>query len=162
MKKSGDRVSFYGLHLLLALVILVFSVSVADQFALPKYVILQSGALLLFASWLYGSFASPKVLIQRTSMEPLVFFFTLALVLSTIFALNPVTSLLGKYHRYEGLLTQISYLLLFFLSLQLLNTSEAAWKHAKIMTLLAVLVSFYGLTQFAGFDVYNWRVEALA
>lgn len=159
MKKEGFfRINFIGLHVLLASVVLVFSVSVADQFALPKYAVLQAGSLVLLAWWLSWRLGAKQILIYRSGTDVMILFFLLVFGLSTIFSLNPTTSFFGKYHRYEGLLTQLSYLILFFLAVQLLNDDGVAWKHTKIMVSLAVLVSLYGLLQYAGYDLFSWRV----
>lgn len=151
--------SFYILNVLLASVVLVFTVSIEDQFALPKYVFLQVGTFILLSLWVFELFRFKHPLVQRTRVETLVLLYALVVFLSTISSLSPVFSLVGKYHRYEGMLTQVSYLVLFFLAVQLLKDPQSLWKHAKAMVLVATLVSLYGILQFVGWDVFSWSVS---
>ena len=76
--------------------------------------------------------------------------------LCTAFAVNVPTALLGAYGRYDGLLAIVGYGAVFFLVLQLVDTSGRARTLALSLTTSAAIVSAYGLAQYLGHDPTTW------
>jgi len=94
---------------------------VVDEFVLPKLllarlVIFVLALVLLARWWQQGTIAW-----RRTPIDlPLIAFIGSA-CLSTIFAVNHNVAIFGTYDRWEGLLTIITYALLFWLAVQFIS-----------------------------------------
>lgn len=156
--RSPDRLLFFGFLTLIALLALAFTTITADQFSLPKFVILQSGTLILVAWWIIGLLTSERTEIRRTHIDSFVLLLFLLVLISTALSLNFPMSLLGKYNRHEGLLTLTWYLSLFFLSVQIFHNSGRITLYLKALVLAAAAISVYGTLQYFGIDIFNWTV----
>jgi len=100
---------------------LAFLPPLVDEFVLPKLllarlVIFVLALVLLARWWQQGTIAW-----RRTPIDlPLIAFIGSA-CLSTIFAVNHNVAIFGTYDRWEGLLTIITYALLFWLAVQFIS-----------------------------------------
>jgi len=150
----------YGLPLLTAAIILSLSLSTADTFALPKFVILLGGAVLLFSFWLIHASLQAEVQISRTRIDlPILLFFLVSLA-STLFSANRAMSLMGSYERFDGLLSILAYTLVFFLSVQVFRKGKDRLDFAlKTVMFATFFVSVYGLMQYFGLDLIPWPEE---
>jgi tetratricopeptide (TPR) repeat protein len=85
-------------------------------------------------------------------MLPLAALLALSLVVGSILSVDPRLSWLGSYPRFQGAWTQLSYLLIFSLTLAHLRT-RAQWRRAAYAMILASLpVALYAILQALGFD----------
>ncbi len=86
-----------------------------ELFEFPKMLLVYGGAALAVFLWLSASIVNRKLLLKRTAFDiPILIFFG-SQILSTIFSINPHTSLFGYYSRFNGgLLSTISYIILYY------------------------------------------------
>lgn len=134
---------------------LAATTSVSWPFSLLKILLLgitSFSCLLLWCWRLMNGEAPIRWQRQSTLLALLLGWF----MLSTLFSVHPATSILGKYGRYDGLLTFASYLALFWVAFQH-NWSEQdiSWLATAVLA-GAGLVSFYALVQALGFEFINW------
>lgn len=66
----------------------------------------------------------------------------------------------GHFQRYEGLLTWLSYILVFFFAVQALDTRERIVKMLTALELPALIVSVYAILQHLGVDILSWSSNA--
>lgn len=157
MKKTFFRLGFYSLCLLVFLVPLSFAVFFPDIsiFELDKLWVLR---LLSFVSFFFLILSGRSLSFNKKHLSP-VLFVLVALVVS-IFSFNPQLSFFGSYSRQIGFFSQLSFLLLFFLTLAYSSYPKFREKLIFSLFLSAVLVSAYGILQFVGIDVYQWSEPA--
>ncbi len=129
------------------------------QFTLTKLVLIQLFAYLFFSFWVFSLSAGGKT--RWGLPHYLVAAFLILMTVSSFTALSPAVAVLGKYGRYQGLLTYSSYALLFFLA------SQVSWlKNKRLFNLLLfssislTAVSVYGIIQYLGLDPINWGSHA--
>jgi len=127
---------------------LVVSPSTADFYFLPK---LLAGRLVVIAmlAGLGLTAVTGRLRFRRTPLDiPLALFVVSALV-STVFAVNGNLALFGSYGRYEGLLTILLYALLFWLTIQALDSPADAILVLRALLLAAFVVSVITIFQVA-------------
>lgn len=134
---------------------LIFERITYDLFDLPKLAILRlvvAVAVIIWLTKLLGPGGQIKI------GQPEIFFavFLVLAVLSTIFSIHPATSLIGKYKRYEGLLTFITYFWLYFVALQTFKDADDLRRVISLMSIAGAVVAFYGLLQYMGLDPIYW------
>jgi O-antigen ligase len=90
-----------------------------------------------------------------------------ALLLALVYIFTAVTSIVprlsfwGSYQRLQGTYTTLSYLVIFFLSLQTLRTKEQLERLIAVVLLTSLPVSLYGIMQHYGLDPIIWSGEGL-
>ena len=128
----------------------------ADQpFELSKMLLLRSLSWLLAALWLVDWLLnrdSPWPALRRNPLFAPVGLLLFFLGLSTHFAIHPPTSFWGSYLRGQGLLTQVSYALLFLVVASRLRTQEQARRLMTAMAFSAAPIVLLGLLQGIGLD----------
>jgi len=102
----------------------------------------------------------PSLTLRTGSVLGPAFAFGLAIGLATLFSYNPRLSLWGSYVRQQGLLTQLSYLILFSLVATQLHTQVQAARLLKVLSWTSIPVVAYGLLQALRLDPLPWRTDA--
>jgi O-antigen ligase len=131
---------------------LAFLPNLVDEFVLPKLLLVRFVLVALTISLLVRWVAEGRVTWRRTRLDLPLLAFIASAALSTIFAVNRNVALFGTYDRWEGLLTIVTYALLFWLAVQLIS-GEADARGVSWSLLLsgyfigaaAILQSAFGL-----------------
>lgn len=132
-----------------------------DPFILPKLTVVVLGAVALLAVAGIRAVRLGRAVLPVGAPVWIAAAFAAALVLATVTADNPVSSLVGQHGRYGGLLSYLAYLAVFFLTLRLHATDEPRGLMRAFCLALGA-VSAYGLLQVAGLDPYTWSSASLA
>lgn len=100
---------------LLFLIPLVFLKNTSELFEFNKIIVLYIFTILIISSWIIKSVKEKKVIFSRTILDIPLATYLAVLFFSAIFSINPTTSWLGYYSRFNGgLVSQISYCLLYW------------------------------------------------
>lgn len=161
----GDRIVWACLHILIFLVpIAVSNPSVIgidalpltyDQFDIVKVFVMRALVLIAGAAWLGGLFArGGKVRVTR--VEWLVLALLAWIVLTSVLSVHPATAVFGKYRRFEGLLSFMTYMGAFFLTLQVVDRPARIRSLARTLVVGGALVALYGVVQYLGLDPASW------
>ncbi|WP_171011285.1 O-antigen ligase family protein [Haloimpatiens lingqiaonensis] len=98
-------------------------------------------------------------------MEKLIFVFAIIIVLSTIFSVSPSRAITGHHRRFEGMISLISYLILFYFSF---NYGEFKDHYIKLFALSSSIMGLYGIFQYFNLKelilhgVFQWGYGAYA
>lgn len=125
---------------------------------------------LITATWIYSWIKAKKIVITRTPLDLPIFLFLLSQVLSTIFSIDPHTSLWGYYSRFHGgLASTISYILLFYAFVsqgfspaggrsktKVSPGVEPAKSYINTILLSTGLISVYAVLERLGIDKHIW------
>ncbi|HCR35666.1 hypothetical protein A2130_01090 [Candidatus Woesebacteria bacterium GWC2_33_12] len=127
-------------NILFAFIPLIFFKTTSELFEFNKIIILYISTVLIVAVWLYKCMIAKKFIFSRTILDwPLVIYLLVYLV-STIFSIDPRTSLLGYYSRFNGgLLSQICYVLLYWAFVSNLNKRQSL--HSTYYILLSTAIA---------------------
>lgn len=90
-----------------------------------------------------------------------IFFFVLFLassfIISTIFSIKPNFSLWGSYNRQQGLYNLLYYLLFFVAVILNIDDLKKMKKIVATIIISSFFVCFYGLLQYLGYDIIDWK-----
>ncbi len=118
---------------------------------------LMAGVIKLFENWRTSqeTESHPPRFWQRPLVLPVLSLLA-AYLLSTAFSVTPRQSFWGSYQRLQGTFTMVSYIILFFLTLNALN-HEAQWRRLQYTIILISLpIALYGIMQHFRLDPLPW------
>ncbi len=132
---------------------------VEQQFEASKLWLLRTLIWLLAALWLNSWAAGQRIKFPPSPIRNSLSALVLILGLSTILSTNPSIAFFGTLDRANGLLTQISYLLLFLcVATRIDSLQSARLLHAIILT--AVPIGVLGIAQLAGWHLLPIATDA--
>lgn len=144
-----ERIITYSFYLLFFLTPLFWSSLNYELFEYNKMVLVYGFTVVIVGTWLLKTINDKRLTIKRTPLDIPLLLFLGANILSTIFSIDPHTSIWGYYSRSNGgLLSTISYLLLYwaFVSNMDFNKVKTALKFALasgfLISLWAILEHF--------------------
>lgn len=154
-----DRIAWVCLHILVVAVPLAmsnlgpFNVNgvpfTYDQFDILK-VFLERGLMMVaLSAWLIGLLVRGGR-VRFTRGEWVLLAFLAWLVLTTVLSVHPATALFGKYRRFEGLISFLTYGVTFFMGLQLVTNAGRLRSLARTLAVGGAIVSAYGALQVIG------------
>ena len=128
----------------------------SELFEFNKMVLVYILTVLIMAVWLSRCLAAKRIIFRRTILDIPLLAFLGSQVLSTIFSIDPRTSLLGYYSRFNGgLLSTVCYSLLYWAFVS--NMTKRNTLYVIRYTLVsACLVSLYGVAEHFGIDKNLW------
>src|ERR1700682_60199 len=114
----ADSVARWTLRVAAFALPLAFLPNTVDEFVLPKLLLLRLVLVALTILLVLRWFSQGAITWRRTPLDLPLIAFVGAATLSTVFAINRNLAIFGSYDRWEGLLTIVSYALLFWLAVQ--------------------------------------------
>jgi putative inorganic carbon (HCO3(-)) transporter len=154
-----QKIIFILFAILLFLVPLILWPYTSELFEFNKMVLVYLLTTIITAVWITRMISEKRFLFRRTILDiPLLVFFGSQLI-STIFSIDPQTSWLGYYSRFNGgLASTISYLLLYWAFVSNIDKKNAL-KLINITLISATLVSVYGVLEHLGIDKNVWQQD---
>ena len=135
---------------------LIFTSITSELFEVPKMYFVCLITLLITFSHLINYFKGNTSLFFKNKLTIFLLIFFSTQLLSTLFSVDPHTSIFGYYSRLNGgLLSLFSYCLL-FLILPLYLTSKFRDKIINLTLISGLLVSSYGILEHFGIDKHLW------
>lgn len=134
---------------LLFLIPLIFYKNTSELFEFNKIIIVYIFTILIASFWAYNSIAHKKFIFRRTILDIPLILYLLTLFVSSLFSIDPRTSWLGYYSRFNGgLISQICYVVLYWAFVSNLNAKQSLKSLYYILTstliasILAILEHF--------------------
>jgi len=161
-KKLQKSVDYYNLIVEISLILLIISVPCFIDLRLSgvmigKLALMQFFSGIILLTWLVKFYLSNQVKFFHSKFDLPFLFFLIISIAATAFSKNPYLSLVGAYYRYEGLITLINYLFLFYVVVNFLN-EDSIDRVLNIIVFTGGLVGFYGLMQHLNKDLVGWGV----
>jgi putative inorganic carbon (hco3(-)) transporter len=145
-----QKILFYSFAALFAAVPLIWSPLNFELFEFNKMLLVYLLTTVIIGVWLLKSINQKSFIINRTPLDLPLLLFLGANILSTVFSIDRHTSIWGYYSRLNGgLLSLISYLLLYWALVSNLNKSEVI-KLLKIGLISGFIVSLWGILEHFG------------
>ncbi|HEY3375262.1 MAG TPA: O-antigen ligase family protein [Candidatus Aquicultor sp.] len=151
-RESVSNPLLLPLAITLALLPVIMFPYMADTYALPKATFLYVATLTLFSLYVIQAFRAGEFVIYRSPLDLPVVLFLLVTFLAVLFSGAPVLSILGKYRRYEGLLSLLCYGALYFFAVQSVRTKQHFEKLVSVLAIGMAPVVLYGTAQAIGID----------
>jgi len=128
-----------------------------DLFEIAKVSFERVLGLIALAAWAWDSLRRGGR-IRHHPVDWLILAFIAWVAVTTATSVHWPTALLGKPWRYEGLLSFVTYGIMYFLVLQFADHASRVRRLAQSLFWAGVIVAGYGLLQFAGRDFVHWGV----
>lgn len=168
LNRISTKIIHLTFFLLFLITPLIFIPGHTELFQFNKMTVVYLATCIIIPAWVIRMLVLKRLIIKKTPFDLPLLLFLASQTLSTIFSIEPHTSLWGYYSRFHGgLFSIISYLLLFyaFLSNQdtkLKNSSSSA-PHSSLLktsllslTISTTTVAFYGILEHFGIDEHYW------
>lgn len=154
-------------YALIVLLPLTFWLGTNNIFDLPKVTLLRLATLLALLAWLARASLLGRIVIWPTPLLRPVVAYAGVLALATAFSQAPVVSLFGISERHDGLLTQLNFIVLFFITANLFTTGRQVRRALQVHTLTATAVAALGVLQYfgvgaVGLDADYWGYRAFS
>lgn len=134
---------------------LVFVIPLYDIYDLSKVTALRFITVAMILMITYLVLAKRQIEFPKTKLAIPVIFLLLAIILSTVFSVNPMLSILGGIKRHEGLPTFFSYLFLFLTGATVFSYRD--WSKFEILIAVTTLIlSAHGIFQRFGIDFIDF------
>ncbi len=142
--------------ILLFTIPLVLWIYNSELFEFNKTVVLYVMSLLIFGAWIAKSIAVKKIIYRKNILLIPALIFLASQIISALVSIDPRTSWLGYYSRFNGgISTTVCYLFLFFAYISNVEKEENK-KNIKFLLASGLLVSIYGILQKFGIDKDVW------
>lgn len=131
-----------------------------DQFDIVKVFVMRCFAIIGIAVWCFDTFVRGGK-VRRTKLDWVILLF-LGWVLFTSLpgiSVSPATAIFGKYRRFEGFLSFLTYAITFFLVVQVADRPTRIRSLARTLLISSAIVAGYGVAQFFGIDAINWGAK---
>ncbi len=113
-------------QLLLLLVPIVWTTNTSELFEFPKMLLVYTFTTIITGLWLSRMVCQRRIIFTKTPLILPILIFLGSQTLSTLFSIDIHTSLFGYYSRFNGgLLSLISYILLYFAAVSNLDRTDA-------------------------------------
>jgi O-antigen ligase/TolA-binding protein len=169
---TAQKVVWYSLH------VLVFAVPLAmsnanwlaraipalatpltyDQFDIVKVFVMRACVLVGMGAWTFDFFLRGGKL-RRTKADWLILVFLGWVLLTSFTSISPATAFFGKYRRFEGFFSFLTYAAAYFLVIQVVDRASRIRSLAATLLVSGGLVSFYGILQYLSLDPVNWGTQ---
>lgn len=155
MIKICNKIIEYSFYCLFLIVPLIFSNLTSELFELNKMWLTWGLTIIIGVCWFTKMVLQKKFIFQKTPLDIPIGLFLFSQIISTIFSLDPHTSLWGYYSRFNGgLLSIISYIFLYYGFLS--NFKENAIMMVKrsifLSLICGLIVALWGLPSHFGYD----------
>lgn len=156
-KKSVD---YYNLIVEISLMLLIVSVPWFIDLRLSgvmigKLALMQVFSGIILLTWLIKFFSYKQIKFFHSKFDLPLLCFLIISITATVFSKNPYLSLVGAYYRYEGLITFVNYLFLFYVVVNFLN-EDSIRRILNVSVFTGGLIGFYGLMQHLNMDLVGW------
>jgi len=154
-----DRIAWTCLHALVVLVPIAMSnwgpfsadgvPFTFDQFDIMKVFVQRGLVLVALGAWGIGLLLRGGK-VRFTRVEWAVLAFIAWVVLTSVLSVHPPTAIFGKYRRFEGLVSFVTYAAAFFVALQYADRQTRIRSLARTLAIGGFLVAAYGALQVVG------------
>jgi putative inorganic carbon (HCO3(-)) transporter len=154
--KAAQKVIFRLFGILLFLTPLILWPKTSEVFEFNKMVLVYILTALITASWLIRCIIAKKFIFRRTILDIPLLFFLGSQLISTVLSIDPATSWLGYYSRFNGgFLSTLCYSLLYWAFVSNLDRKSTLRTLYLVLT-SALIVSLYGILEHFGIDKNVW------
>lgn len=146
LAKISQKTIEWGFYSLFFLVPLVFYAGSYELFEYNKMMLVYALTVIIAGAWVIKGLKN----FRRTPLDIPILLYLLSHILSTIFSIDPHTSIWGYYSRFhEGLLATISYIILYYAAASNL-TRDNVLKILKLSFVSAAIIAVYGAFEHFG------------
>jgi len=153
MVKNLTKILEYLFYLFFFLTPLAFLPMTSELFEFNKILLTYIFTVLIFSLWILRMLTDRKVIFRRTMLDIPLIIFLISQTLSSLISVDPRTSLLGYYSRFNGgLLSYYSYAVLYWAYVSNMDY-KGTIRSLKVLLGSAGIVSIWGILEHFGHSV---------
>ncbi|HRU38740.1 MAG TPA: O-antigen ligase family protein [Candidatus Goldiibacteriota bacterium] len=156
-----DNAVFWLLAAALFIIPLFFNIKSYDQFEMPKLTVLRILTSLMLGLWLVKSINKGRFEWVSTPLDFPMLAWTGLNLLTTFTSLAPFLSFRGEYENFAGSLSNINYVILYFIASQFIRDKKQVFGLAYAILLSGLFTGIYSMMQFSGSDIIKWNAESM-
>lgn len=163
MQKTEEKILYYidfaieiTFYTLVIFAPLFFDRRIGIVFSLSKATWIRALTLLMIGFIFTKLFMSKGNRLHRTPLDIPVLTYIVVVAASTLVSINVWQSFIGSYGRYEGFITILNYVILFFLTTNFIDSIEKKRRIMMLSLTCSVVMGTYGIIQRLGLDPYQW------
>ncbi len=155
---SGTNFIRICFHILLFVTPLLLWPFTTEVFEFNKMIFVYAMTTIIATGWVVNSFKTGKFSLVRTPLDLPILLFFISQLTSTVFSIDPHTSLWGYYSRFHGgLMSTICYIILFYAFVNhFYKDSKAIFGIIKTILTTATITASYGVLEHFGIDKHVW------
>ena len=147
---------------------LFFNIHSARVFEPDKLTLLRTIALIMSAAWLvkfvdqqgwrtlsWLKWRSENSIWRMPFVLPM-FMLVAVYIVSTIFSITPIVSLLGSYQRLQGTYTTLAFIVVFALMAATIRSRQQISRVVTTIIITSIPIALYGMLQHYGLDPLPW------
>ncbi len=100
-----------------------------------------------------------KIKFIKTPLNWALLAYTIVNIISTLLSSNKYIAILGAYDRWDGLLTEINYVLFILFYINFVKNKKTFYWLLGVLLVGSVLSAIYGIFQSFGIDFMHWSVN---
>jgi len=163
LKYNFQDISFILFIILIILVPLGFWKDFDNGFDLVKLSILKiAGGFFIISCSVYLLIRNSKkskssgIKIERT-LDPLMLFFLISVILSTVFSFNIYLSFFGNYETQIGLITYLYLFVIYFLLPEIINDEKKFRQTFLAIESVALIAAVFSIVEYFGLNPFNLK-----
>ena len=151
--KICNKIIEYSFYALFLIVPWALWKDTSELFELNKMWLTWGLTIIICTAWLTKMILQRRIFIERTPLDIPIALFLVSQIISTIFSLDSHVSFWGYYSRFNGgLLSIISYILLYYAFLSNSPTIAKVQRLMAISLISGLIVAIWGLPSHFGYD----------
>lgn len=151
-----DKVIIGFVVLMFFIIPLIFDTRITS-FDLAKVTAMRILTLIILGLWLLKITLTNKYQFIKTPLDLPILVFLIISIAATITGVHPYLSLQGEYKRYDGLISTINYIFIYYIAVNFLRERKTFKRIIASITLAGVLVAGCGILQSYGIDLTRWE-----
>lgn len=156
-----EKFIFYLLFLTIFIVPLFFNIYSYDQFELPKLTILKILTILMLVLWAIKISIMGYIDFKPTPLDFPMLLWVAMNIITTFTSFAPHLSFRGEYENFAGSLSNLNYVLLYYIATQNLTDKKQIIIINYAFLFSGLLSGIYALAQFYGYDFIKWNEESM-
>ncbi|MEW6606121.1 MAG: tetratricopeptide repeat protein [bacterium] len=152
-----DKVIIWIVFLMILIIPLIFDPHITS-FDLAKVTAMRILTLVIIGLWLLKlTFFAQEYQFIKTPLDLPILAFLIISIAATITGIHPLMSLVGEYKRYDGLISTINYIFIYYIAVNFLRQRKYLKRTVAVISFAGVLVAGCGILQSYGIDLTRWE-----
>jgi O-antigen ligase/regulator of sirC expression with transglutaminase-like and TPR domain len=156
-----EKLIFWILAAALLIIPVFFNIVSYDQFELPKLTVLRILTSIMLGLWLIKVFDKGKLEWTPTPLDFPLLIWSFLNILTTLTSFAPHLSFRGEYENFAGSLSNLNYVVIYFIASQNIKDRKQIFTLAGALLLSGLLTGIYSMMQYSGTDIIKWNADSM-
>jgi len=155
--KWCNNLIFFLLVITIFSIPIYFNIHSYDQFELPKLTLLRMLTAIMLGIWLIKTIELGKFTFTPTPLDFPLLLWVILNIITTFHSIAPAVSFRGEYENFAGSLSNINYVILYYIAAQNLKDKKQFSIINLALLFSGILITIYAIAQYEGYDIIKWN-----